>query len=81
MCRPSEINVPVRLHSRDQPNAWVRPGDYLIADLNGVVCLPEEMAEQVLDLIPGIAVADEKCAEGIRAGRSVEEMFREFRGR
>ncbi|PLB44935.1 RraA-like protein [Aspergillus steynii IBT 23096] len=81
VCRPSEVNVPVRLHSSDQPNAWVRPGDYLIADLNGVVCLPQEMAEQVLDLIPGIAAADEKCAEGIRAGRSVEEVFREFRGR
>ncbi|KAK1142330.1 hypothetical protein N8T08_007881 [Aspergillus melleus] len=81
VCRPSETNVPVRLSSHDQPNAWIRPGDYLVGDLNGVVCLPQEMAEEVLDLIPGIAEADEKCAEGIRAGRSVEEVFREFRGR
>lgn len=79
VCRPSEINVPVQLNSVIQ-EAWIQPGDYIIADLNGVVRLPVELAEKVLDAIPGIVKADEKCAEGIKAGRSVEEVFKEFRG-
>ncbi|OJJ08157.1 hypothetical protein ASPVEDRAFT_155873 [Aspergillus versicolor CBS 583.65] len=80
VCRPSEVNVPVRLDSQNQ-EAWVQPGDYIIGDLNGVVRLPQELAEQVLDAIPAIAEADAKCAEGIKAGRSVQEVFKEFRGR
>ncbi|GMF80376.1 unnamed protein product [Aspergillus oryzae] len=80
VCRPSEVNVPVRLNSENQ-DAWINPGDYIIADLNGVVRLPQELAEQVLDAIPAIADADAKCAEAIKAGRSVEDAFREFRGR
>ncbi|PIG80930.1 putative ribonuclease e inhibitor rraa dimethylmenaquinone methyltransferase protein [Aspergillus arachidicola] len=80
VCRPSEVNVPVRLNSENQ-DAWINSGDYIIADLNGVVRLPQELAEQVLDAIPAIAEADAKCAEAIKAGRSVEEAFRDFRGR
>ncbi|KAL4987429.1 ribonuclease E inhibitor RraA/Dimethylmenaquinone methyltransferase [Aspergillus falconensis] len=80
VCRPSEVNIPVRLHS-DHQDAWIQPGDYIIGDLNGVVRLPRELAEQVLDAIPAIAEADAKCAEGIKAGRTVQEVFKEFRGR
>ncbi|KAL4900395.1 hypothetical protein BDW74DRAFT_182724 [Aspergillus multicolor] len=80
VCRPSEVNVPVRLHSEHQ-DAWIQPGDYIIGDLNGVVRVPRELAEQVLEVIPAIVEADRKCAEGIRAGRTVKEVFGEFRGR
>ncbi|GFN21290.1 RraA family protein [Aspergillus tubingensis] len=80
VCRPSEINVPVRLNSENQ-DAVISPGDYIIADLNGVVRLPQELAEQVLELIPAIAEADAKCAEAIKAGWTVERAFKEFRGR
>ncbi|GLA87637.1 hypothetical protein AtubIFM56815_002063 [Aspergillus tubingensis] len=80
VCRPSEVNVPVRLHSEHQ-EAWINPGDYIVADLNGVVCVPKETVEEVLDVIPEIVEADRKCAEGIRAGRSAQDVFKEFRGR
>lgn len=79
VCRPSEISVPVRLNSESQ-DTWITPGDYIIGDLNGVVCLPRQLAEQVLDAIPAIADADAKCAEGIRAGRTVQDVFKQFRG-
>ncbi|KAL3260931.1 hypothetical protein ABHI18_004203 [Aspergillus niger] len=80
VCRPSEVNVPVRLHSEHQ-EAWINPGDYIVADLNGVVRVPREVVEKVLDVIPEIVEADRKCAEGIRAGRSVEDVFKVFRKR
>lgn len=71
VCRPSEVNVPVYLNSSDQ-DACIQAGDYLVVDLNGVVCLSQELAEQVLDLIPAIAEADTKCAEAIKGGISLE---------
>ena len=80
VCRPSEVNVPIRLNSELQ-DAWIKPGDYIIADLNGVVCLPQDLAGPVLEAIPAIAEADAKCAEAIKGGRSVEAAFKEFRGR
>ena len=80
VCRPSEVNVPVRLHS-DNQDAWISAGDYIVADANGVVRIPQELVEKVLEAIPAIAAADEKCAEGIKAGRSVQDVFKEYRGR
>ncbi|GME62126.1 Ribonuclease e inhibitor rraa dimethylmenaquinone methyltransferase protein [Neofusicoccum parvum] len=80
VCRPSAVNVPVRLNSADQ-EAWIEPGDYVVADLNGVVRVPRDMAEAVLEAIPAIVEADKKCAEGIKQGRTVEDVFKEFRGK
>ncbi|KAL1844769.1 hypothetical protein VTK73DRAFT_1824 [Phialemonium thermophilum] len=80
VCFPSEVDVPVKLQSAKQ-EAVVRPGGYIVADLDGVVYLPGELAEQVLERVPQLAAADEKCAEAIRGGMSVEEAFATFRGR
>ena len=72
--------MPVKLQSAVQESV-INPGDYIIADIDGVVCLPADLAEKVLDLIPGIVAADERCAEAIRAGMSVQEAFATFRGK
>lgn len=80
MCFPSEIDSPVSLQPSIQ-EAQINPGDYIITDLNGVVCLPAELAEKVLEIVPSIAVADEKCAEAIRGGMPVQEAFATFRGK
>ena len=53
----------------------------MIADLDGVVYLPGDLADKVLDIIPGIAGADEKCAEAIKGGMSVKEAFATYRGK
>jgi regulator of RNase E activity RraA len=74
------VNVPVRLNSDDQ-DAWVYPGDYIIADLDGVVCIPAKLAAQTVELAAKIVARDERCAEDIRSGRSVQETFKEHRGK
>ncbi|KND88223.1 4-hydroxy-4-methyl-2-oxoglutarate aldolase [Tolypocladium ophioglossoides CBS 100239] len=80
VCFPSEVNVPLKLQSSIQ-NAVVSPGDYIIADLDGVVCLPAGLAEKVLDVVPGIFAADNQCAKAIREGMTVKEAFATYRGR
>ncbi|KAF2014988.1 RraA-like protein [Aaosphaeria arxii CBS 175.79] len=80
VCRPSEVNVPVELASTVQ-DVTIQPGDYIIADIDGVVCLPSALAEKCLAAIPAIAAADAKCAEAIRGGMSVEEAFKTYRGK
>ncbi|KAH9985277.1 RraA-like protein [Xylariaceae sp. FL0662B] len=80
VCFPSEIDVPVELQSSIQ-RATIHPGDFVIADLNGVVILPSDLAEKVLAIIPASAAADEKCAEAIKGGMTVQEAFATYRGK
>lgn len=47
----SAIDVPVRLSSVDQ-DIWVQPGDIIIGDADGIVCLPRSLAERVIDMVP-----------------------------
>lgn len=61
--------------------AVINPGDYIIADLDGVVCLPQGLAEKVLEIVPGIVAVDERCAEAIKNGMTVEEAFKTYRGK
>lgn len=68
----------MKLQSEDQ-EAIVHPGDYLIADLNGVVCLPKGLAETVVNMIPPQVEADQLIAENLMFGRTFSEASKEHR--
>ncbi|KAI5365938.1 Putative ribonuclease E inhibitor RraA/RraA-like protein [Septoria linicola] len=78
VARVSEINAPVRFNSEDQ-DSYIHPGDILIADLNGVVCLPKDLAEQAIDLIASQVEADENVAKDIKNGATVGESMKKHR--
>lgn len=80
VCFPTGIQVPCAFNSVVQ-HVIVNPGDYLIADVDGVVLIPGSLVGKVLDIIPAIVDADEKCAVAIKEGMSVEESFKKFRGK
>lgn len=71
--RVGEVNVPLRLQSQEQ-DAVVWPGDYLVGDLNGVVCLPKGLAVKAVALMESQVRADGRIkmdlAEGISFGES-----------
>ena len=78
----SEVNVPVYLHSDIQKAvSTINSGYYIIDDLDGVGGCLKELVEKVLDVIPGIKAADQKCADAVKGGKSAEEVFATFRGR
>ena len=72
------INVPVKLSSPYQ-DITVNPGDYIVADLNGVVVMPQDLAERAVQLIQPQVDADEKMAEVIKGGMSFTEASKKFR--
>lgn len=58
----------------------VHPGDYLVADANGVVRLPADLAERALPLMRKQVEADEKIAAAIaNEGMSFSEASKKFR--
>ncbi|CAF9928018.1 MAG: hypothetical protein HETSPECPRED_006730 [Heterodermia speciosa] len=73
-----EINTRLRLRTEHQ-NTSINPSDYLIADLNGVVCIPRELVEKVLALIPSQVEADERIKRDLLTGRTFVEAAREWR--
>lgn len=73
------VDVPVRLAS-DEVEVEIRPGDYLIGDLNGVVALPRELAPEVLPLMEKMVEADDRMMVEIRKGMGFDEASKKFRG-
>lgn len=79
------VNVPVQLQPEGQAEAAatptvVHPGDYVIADLNGVVVLPHSLAAEALPLMKKQVAADEQLAAALRGGASFVEASSKFRG-
>ncbi|TBU61635.1 RraA-like protein [Dichomitus squalens] len=84
--RPSEVNVPLVIRSPDVsdqefPPVRVEPGDWVIADEDGVVCVPAEKAEEVIGLAMKGREVDARCLEDIKAGKGVQEAFKKHRGK
>lgn len=80
VCYSSEINVPVPLRSTHQPDVWINPGDIIVGDENGVACIPQELEDEVADLIPLLAERDRLSMEDLMAGMKAEDVFRNRRG-
>ncbi|KAI1170428.1 RraA-like protein [Nemania sp. FL0916] len=72
------VNVPVKLQT-DEQDMQIRPGDYLIADINGVVVLPVELVEEALPLMQKQVEADTRMAAEIKKGMSFAEASKKFR--
>jgi len=72
------VNIAVRLQTEDQ-EATINPGDYLIGDLNGVVCLPKALAEKAVSLIESQVEADDRIAQDVKAGKPFAESSRKHR--
>lgn len=86
--RPSEINVPLDIYPQGEqgqgrdtfPSLRVAPGDWMVADEDGVVCVPRELEVQVLELVVEGRAIDEKCMIDIKAGKGVQASFKLHRG-
>lgn len=82
--RPSAVQVP--LYIAPQPSdaaieqVEVRPGDVIVADEDGVVCVPRELTEEVSELASRGREIDERCMVDIKAGKGVQESFKKHRG-
>ncbi len=84
--RPSEVNIPVVIRSpdvseQDFPSVRVEPGDWVVADEDGVVTVPVDKAEEVVTLAEKGRQIDARCMEDIKAGKSVQETFKKHRGK
>jgi regulator of RNase E activity RraA len=66
-------NIPVRLG-----DAPVRPGDVVVADVNGVVVIPIERLKEVVDAAEEIMAKELAMIEALQAGESILEVDKRF---
>ncbi|MDM0028349.1 RraA family protein [Variovorax saccharolyticus] len=66
-------NVPVRLG-----DAPVRPGDVIVADVNGVVVVPIERLAEVVEAAETIMAKENAMLDALRAGESMQDVDRRF---
>ena len=73
---PAEINVPVPLRSNELEGVMVHPGDILVADENGVACIPQHLEQQVVELIPQLICTDDKVRNALEEGETAQAAFK-----
>lgn len=88
--RPSAINVSLHIAPQDQGElengsaafeaVKVEPGDWMLADEDGVVCVPKGLVQKAVELAQRGRAVDAKCMEDIRAGKGVQASFKLHRG-
>lgn len=73
--RPSEIQVPITLS-----NILVQPGDMMVADLDGVICVPQHLVSDVINNCKKYVAIDDQCMKALKEGHGVKETFKKYRG-
>ena len=89
--RTTAVNVPLLISPQDEgeleegsaafESVQVEPGDWMVADEDGVVCVPRGIVGQVVELAKKGREVDEKILQDIKAGRSVQASFKLHRGK
>jgi regulator of RNase E activity RraA len=85
LTRASEVNVALLIKAQGDIDALhavrVRPGDWIVADEDGVVCVSHELEAQVIDLATEGRRIDELCMADIKAGKGIQSAFQAHRGK
>ncbi|CAB4374245.1 RraA-like protein [Rhizophagus irregularis] len=71
--RLSELNIPVTLNGNHDPPIKINPDDIILADLNGVVCIPKDLLDQVLDSCEKHTVMDKNLKNALYEGMTLTE--------
>lgn len=82
--RPSAVNVPLEIHPQGEgvsfPAVTVHPGDFVVADENGVVCVPQGDIQKVVETAKKGREVDGRCMKDIKAGKGIQTAFKAHRG-
>ncbi|KAK9462005.1 ribonuclease E inhibitor RraA/Dimethylmenaquinone methyltransferase [Lipomyces oligophaga] len=73
--RASEVNVPIEFAK----DLWINPGDYLMGDADGVVVIPKDKIQQVVDLCTERKRIDDLTFDALHNGEPIGEAIKRLR--
>jgi 4-hydroxy-4-methyl-2-oxoglutarate aldolase len=71
--RPVHYGQPIILHGVE-----IRPGDFVLGDIDGVVVVPQPLVEEVLLAAEECYRAERSMKEELRAGKTMGEVFAKY---
>ncbi|KAF9978461.1 hypothetical protein BGZ65_007001 [Modicella reniformis] len=79
--RPTTLNQPITMQPNpNHPAVTIHPGDYIVADADGVVVIPKDMLARVEEQCKKSTAVDDQCMEALREGASIAATFKKYRG-
>jgi regulator of RNase E activity RraA len=70
--------IPIYLRGHDGSNVTVRPGDFILADEDGGIVIPVEIAESVLIEAERLTVIEKNIRREITSGLSLAEALKKY---
>jgi 4-hydroxy-4-methyl-2-oxoglutarate aldolase len=74
----SAWQVPVELPGATVKRVRVRPGDFILADADGAIVIPAEIAEQVLSQAEKLTATEKKIRRELDAGATLEDVLKKY---
>jgi regulator of RNase E activity RraA len=57
----------------------IRPGDYVLADIDGVIVIPQEIIEDVITRTEEVASKETVVRSGLQKGEKIEDLFEKYK--
>jgi regulator of RNase E activity RraA len=73
--QPTGFQKPVRVAGQVSEFVTVQPGDFVLADCDGVVIVPQELIEEVLVAAERLEQIEEQIRGALRAGEDREAVY------
>lgn len=72
-CEINECQIPVTMDG-----VTINPGDYIFGDCDGVVIIPKDLIEEVLDRAFALIKDEDRVRDGLLSGDSLEKVYTEI---
>jgi len=73
-----DSGVPVRLPGATRDTVSVRPGDFILADIDGAIAIPSEVAIAVLEHAEGLGAREVEIRQQLALGLSLQDALARF---
>lgn len=80
-CKVGSVGEPIVLADSTPWPVIVKTGDIIVADRDGVVRVPIEHVDQIVEYCSKRVEVDAKCMQDIQDGASIVETFAKHRGK
>ncbi|CAG8468906.1 1603_t:CDS:2 [Funneliformis mosseae] len=77
--RPTALNIPLTLNGNHVPPIRIFPDDIILGDLDGVVCIPKNLLDQVLEICEQNTTMDKKLKDALCKGTSLTDAKKTYR--
>jgi len=77
--RPQDFQIPICMSGTLTAEVAVNPGDWIVGDMDGVIAIPQEMAQRVLVKAEETEAREEDTRKALASGVSIDEVYQKYK--